>query len=145
MSIINRHLMPVAVHLFFIKDEQLLMLRRHNTGYEDGKLSVVAGHVDSGESIFQAAIREAKEEAGVEIEYSNIEPIGVMHRKSNDERIDFFVVVNSWSGIIKNCEPHKCEELIWVKTDNLPNDVIGYIKKAIINWKNHIWFDIYGW
>lgn len=145
MSIINRHLMPVAVHLFFINDERILMLRRHNTGYEDGKLSVVAGHVDLGESIFQAAIREAKEEAGIEIEYSNIKPIGVMHRKSNDERIDFFVVINKWNGIIKNCEPHKCKELIWINIDNLPNDVIGYIEKAIHNWKNHTWFDIYGW
>ena len=37
---------PVAVHLFFLRDDQILLLRRFNTGYEDGKYSVVAGHLE---------------------------------------------------------------------------------------------------
>jgi 8-oxo-dGTP diphosphatase len=56
---------PVAVHLFFLRDKQILLLRRFKTGYEDGNYSVVAGHVDTGESVTQAAIREANEEVGV--------------------------------------------------------------------------------
>jgi len=55
---------PVAVHLFFLRDEQILLLRRFNTGYEDGNYSVVAGHVDAGETVTQAAIREATEKPG---------------------------------------------------------------------------------
>jgi 8-oxo-dGTP diphosphatase len=56
---------PVAVHLLVLRGDDVLLVRRSNTGYEDGRLSVVAGHVEPGESITQAAIREASEEVGV--------------------------------------------------------------------------------
>ncbi len=36
----------VAVHLFLIRDEQVLLLRRYNTGYADGQHSVIAGHLN---------------------------------------------------------------------------------------------------
>ena len=51
----------------------------------------MARHVDSDEDLKTAMIREAKEEAGIEITPNNINFASVMHRKSDDERIDFFL------------------------------------------------------
>lgn len=59
--------MPVAVHLFLVKDDKILLLRRSNTGYEDEMYSIVAGHIDGDEDAKTAMIREAREEAGIEI------------------------------------------------------------------------------
>ena len=90
-----RNKVPVAVHLFFFQDNKILLLRRFNTGYEDGSYGVVAGHVDAGETVTQAAVREAREEVGVILEPADLQIVHVMNRKSEDERIDFL----SQSGI----------------------------------------------
>ena len=45
---------PVAVHILLRRDDEVLLVRRCNTGYEDGKLSVVAGHVEPGETVTRA-------------------------------------------------------------------------------------------
>ena len=60
-----RFTLIAAVHVFLRRGDQVLLLRRHNTGYMDGSYSVVAGHLDSNEEVVAAAIREAQEEAGI--------------------------------------------------------------------------------
>jgi 8-oxo-dGTP diphosphatase len=137
--------MPVAVHLLLIRGGKILLLRRFNTGYEDGNYSVVAGHLDGNEDVKSAMIREAMEEAGIEIKPSNIQIVGVMHRKSEDERIDFFLVADSWDNEIVNMEAEKCDDLSWFEIDNLPFNIIPYVKRAIENYISGVQFDIYGW
>ncbi len=121
------------------------MLRRYNTGYQDGNYSVVAGHLNGGEPITDAAIREAREEVGIEIQAQDLEVVGVMHRLSDDERIDFFLLASSWSGQVSNEEPHRCDQLIWSDLDELPENVIPYVRRALDNYRSDRWFDSYGW
>src|SRR5689334_20116430 len=114
-----RHL--VAVHLFLIRDGEVLLLRRANTGFADGQYSVVAGHLDGDETVGTAARREAQEEAGITIAPEDIEVVGVMQRRADrpgdDEWIDFFVVARQWAGVVRNMEPQKCDDLSWFPHD----------------------------
>jgi NADH pyrophosphatase NudC (nudix superfamily) len=57
----TRHQNIVAAYLVLKKKNKVLLLKRHNTGYEDGNYSVIAGHVEPGESFRQTIIREAQE------------------------------------------------------------------------------------
>ena len=135
----------VAVHLFFFRDQDILLLRRFNTGYEDGSYSVVAGHVDAGETVTQAAVREANEEVGVILDPAELQIVHVMNRKSEDERIDFFIVVKQWVGEVTNNEPQKCDDLAWAAVDALPDNTIPYVKRAIENYQAGLYYSEFGW
>jgi ADP-ribose pyrophosphatase YjhB (NUDIX family) len=135
----------VAVHLFFLQDDQILLLRRFNTGYEDGNYSVVAGHVDARETVRQAAVREAQEEAGVRLQLEDLEVVQVMNRKSNDERVDFFLRVRAWEGEIRNLEPGKCDHLAWFSLSALPGNLIPYVRAALENYRQGLFYSEFGW
>ena len=134
-----------AVHLFLMRGDEVLLLRRWNTGYEDGNYSVIAGHLDGGEEVVAAAVREAREEAGIELDPAAVDVVGLMHRRSADERVDFFVAVCQWSGDIVNREPDKCDELAWYPLDGLPENVIPYVRRALENYRDGHWFHSFGW
>lgn len=134
-----------AVHVLLIREGRLLLLRRYNTGYEDGKYSVIAGHLDGNETVVAAAVREAREEAGIELDPGQVRVAAVMHRKSTDERIDWFVVASQWAGKVRIREPEKCDEMSWFTLNDLPDSVIPYVRRAIGNILHGQWYDSYGW
>jgi len=136
---------PVTVHLFFFRGDQILLLRRFNTGYADGQYSVPAGHLDGDETVMAAAIREAVEETGLQIEQDDIAFSSVMHRGEGEERVDFFVHVHKWQGEPVNIEPDKCDELRWVRVNELPSNTVPYVRKALQNHANAVRFDEFGW
>jgi ADP-ribose pyrophosphatase YjhB (NUDIX family) len=140
-----RSKITVAVHLFFLRGEKILLIRRFNTGYEDGNYSIVAGHVDAGESVTQAAIREAKEETGVILKPEDLQIVHVMNRKAEEERIDFFATVCHWVGELVNNEPHKCDQLLWVTLDTLPPNLIPYVRQGIENYQAGLFYSEFGW
>lgn len=140
----ERFKMRVAVHLILEQNNKFLLLRRYNTGYEDGNYSVIAGHLNGNETIKEAMRREALEEANIAIDDENLKIVGVMHRKDGDESIDYYLYTNKFSGNIKIMEPNKCDDLSFYKLDNLPTNIIPYIKTALYNYKNNIIFSEYG-
>jgi 8-oxo-dGTP pyrophosphatase MutT (NUDIX family) len=149
---------PVTVHLLFFRENQVLLLRRFNTGFEDGNYSVPAGHLDGGETVRMAAAREAQEEIGIHIDVENVAFASVMHRRSDDtllplsgtsagtsERVDFFLHIKDWDGEPFNAEPEKCDELCWYDLDGLPENTIPYVKRAIQNYIQAVPFEEFGW
>ena len=134
---------PVTVHLFFFRENQILLIRRFNTGFRDGEYSVPAGHLDGDETVMNAAAREAKEEVGVNIEVSDMTFSTVMHRIEDEERVDFFVQAHNWEGEPFNAEPDKCDDVRWVDIHALPANIIPYVKQALSNYLNGIAFDEY--
>jgi 8-oxo-dGTP pyrophosphatase MutT (NUDIX family) len=136
---------PTTVHLFFIRKNTILIARRQATGYRDGEYSVPAGHLDGGETVLSAGIREAREEVGLQLNEPDLKFAGVMHRLEDDERVDFFLRVMRWRGEPFNNEPDKCDDLRWVDMAALPENMVPYVRRAIDNHvRGHV-FDEFGW
>ncbi|HOB94071.1 MAG TPA: NUDIX domain-containing protein [Aquabacterium sp.] len=119
------------VHLVLRRGGQLLLLQRHNTGYEDGNWSLVAGHADGGETLRQATCREAAEEAGLHVDPTDLRLLHVVHRRSTQERLSFFFTADRWQGTPVNREPHKCSALAWFDDEALPPNMVGYVRHAL--------------
>lgn len=133
----KEHIKMVATaHLILKKWNEILFLQRANTGYADGMYSVVAGHADGNESVKEAMMREAREEAGIVVKLEDLRFVLVLHRLDDREQIDFFFEAKEWEGEIINREPHKCSDLSWFPLDNLPANTIPYIAQAIESYRN---------
>jgi 8-oxo-dGTP pyrophosphatase MutT (NUDIX family) len=142
----KRFTLRCAVYLFVFKNDKILLLRRFNTGWMDGKYSLIAGHIDGNETVFEAMIREAFEEARIKIDIRDLEPATVLHRKSTDqEYIDFFFVARKWEGKPVIGEPNKCDDLKWFPLNALPNNLLPHVKQALDNYNNKVPFSVSGW
>lgn len=136
--------MPVAVHLLLVRGDDILLLRRYNTGYEDGNFSVPAGHLDGNETVVEAMIREAREETGIALDPTTVRVVQVMHRFAEEERIDYFLTAGGWSGEISIREPDKCDRLEWFPIDSLPENTVPYVAYGIRYWHECVSFSTFG-
>ena len=68
-----------------------------------------------------------------------------MHLKEDDEYVSFFLHASRYSGEVVNMEPHKCDDLCWFDIDDLPPNTIPYVRRAIQNYRDGVWFDSLGW
>jgi ADP-ribose pyrophosphatase YjhB (NUDIX family) len=142
----ERFTLRAAVYLILIKDGKTLLSRRYNTGWMDGKYSLVAGHLDGNETVFDTMIREAFEEAGIKIEKIDLKPVKVLHRNSGDqEYMDFFFLAEKWEGEPTIKEPDKCDDMSWFPINDLPENILPYVKNVIENYKDGIAFIESGW
>src|SRR6266540_5253109 len=94
----ERHRVIVDVHLFLLNGDRVLLGRRINTGYGDNAYHPPAGHLEDGESVVAALVREAKEEIGVTIAPQDVHLAHVMHNSSGGGRMALFFEVRRWEG-----------------------------------------------
>ena len=133
------------VYLILERGEQVLLLRRFQTGYEDGKYGLIAGHLEAGESFAAGMVREAREEAGIDILEADLALVHVSHRNLSDGRAGIFFGCTCWTGTLHNAEPNKCDDLSWFNYEHLPENTIPYIRRALELARGGIAYSEDGW
>ena len=135
-----------AIYLIIKNDDgKILLQRRQGTKLWPGFLALPAGHVDEGENVYDAAIREAREELSITITKQDIIDSFVVNRrnKSLPPYFDVYFEISSYQGEIKINEPEKCSELKWCDINDLPEDMIDFEIDAIRNRQNNILFSTF--
>ncbi|MDR2924445.1 MAG: NUDIX domain-containing protein [Azoarcus sp.] len=122
---------PTGVHVLCEREGRVLLLRRAGTGFFDGLYSLPGGHIEQGESVFQAAVRELEEETGLRASPADLGWLGIIHRHSDTNRIDFFLRARNWQGEPILREPDKCSGMGWFARDGLPPEIVPYVKAAL--------------
>jgi 8-oxo-dGTP diphosphatase len=140
----------IAVFVLLRKADKAAFLLRQNTGWMDGYYDIIAGKVELGETYLQAAVREAKEEAGVDIQAADLKHLLTVHRNSDSNMIwvDVVFEIQKWQGEPYNAESQKHKSLEWLDLNDLPANVappgrfrLDQIKAgnayAEYGWENH--------
>lgn len=122
---------PTGVHIVCEREGRVLLMRRARTGFFDGLFSLPGGHVEPGESVRAAAVRELREETGLAVDAADLQFCGVVHRLSDTNRIDFFMRATQWQGEACIRESNKCDALDWFGLAALPAALVPYVRDAL--------------
>ena len=122
---------PTGVHVLLWREGRVLLMRRAGTGFFDGLYSLPGGHLEEGESIPMTAAREMAEELDIRLDPTALRTLGVVHRRSDTNRIDFFVEARAWTGEPRIAEPDKCDALHWCAPEALPEAMVPYVRTAL--------------
>ena len=133
-----RFVVVPAAYVFCLREgesgPEVLLQLRQNTGYMDDHWAAgAAGHVEKGETAYDAARREACEELGlddIELDFQ-FTMQRTQHAEPIDERVDFFFTSRSWSGEPRIVEPEKCADLRWWPLSDLPDPVVPHERLAL--------------
>jgi 8-oxo-dGTP diphosphatase len=126
-----------ASYVVLRRGGQVLLQLRSGTGYRDGHWAcAAAGHVEAGESVLEAAAREAREEVGVRIEPADLVPLCAMHRTRGNgrplvERADFFFTCTRFEGEPRRLEEHKSADLRWFDLGALPDPMVPHERRVL--------------
>lgn len=142
----DRHL--VDVHVILASQASVLLTQRrdHNSDF-DGLWHLPSGKLDAGESLVDAAVREAEEEVGVLIDPDQLRHVHTLHVNGSgpEPRLGVFFEARHWIGNPVNCEPEKCSAVRWFSLDDLPANLIAYPAAGINAYLNGQAFGTLGW
>ncbi len=119
----------VGVYIFNEKGALLLGLRKG--AHAPDTWCPPGGHLEIGEQPEETAIRETREEAGIEIK--NIREIGFTNDIYSVEKHYVTLQLSAVyaSGEVQVMEPDKCKEWKWFDLDHLPNPLMLSVSNAI--------------
>lgn len=129
--------------------KQVLLQRRRNTGFADGLWDFsFSGHAEHGESMTETAVREGKEELGLEIPRESLKFLAIVHKRERDNDITYiniYFTCEHFYGEPYIAEPFKCSQLAWFDIENLPVDLIDDRRKVFETVSGGGAYIEYGW
>jgi len=107
--------------------EKILMVRNK----DNGRWSLPGGAVEAGESLESAAIREAKEETGLDIKVFGIVALNEAYLEKQQEHALFFTFkAEIIGGMEEISRPEEITEIKWIDVDQ-SDELMPYYKEGL--------------
>ena len=119
----------LAVFMILRNDKnEILLQQRSGTAYLNGYWDLPSGHVEHGEALRDAAVRELLEEVGVTARPEDLELVNIDQYFLDQDYVNFTFAVTSWRGTPSICEPDKCSDLNWFDPHTLPEKCVNVVR-----------------
>jgi len=121
----------VGVGIVIRRKSEILLVRRKNV-HGDGTWSTPGGHLDPGEALEECAVREAREETGVEV--GSVRFLAITNDVFGEEGLHYLTV---WmegehvSGTVSVAEEREVSEVAWYPAHSLPVDLFLPLQNLI--------------
>ena len=137
-----RDLFPVVVHtLLWRRGAVCAVAALPDTGYLDGWYALPGGHLQRGEGIVECAVREIREETGIDVDASQLRAAAVMPYLSGEHQgIDFIMLCDDFTGEPTLAEPHLADAIGFWRADALPHNTVPYLRPALELAASRDWF-----
>ena len=112
------------VTLCFLVRENEICLAMKKRGFGTGKWNGMGGKVDAGETVSEAAVRELREESGVEAKIEDLEKVAAIQFIFPESKADWTQEVHVFFIRQWENEPIETEEMSpkWFAIENIPYD-----------------------
>ena len=140
----QRALFKIGCEIFVIDDGRLLLGKRKNC-FGAGAWGLPGGHLEYGERLVDAAVREIKEELGGDIQPSDLRLASITDGTPTPGNSNHYIHTTfellSPPFTPKNMEPERCEEWRYFHLDALPQKIFIGHQPIIQNYQNHRLYD----
>lgn len=127
--------LPAYVAIMLIENDQIFLLKRHNTDWGCNLWSIPGGLLEEHETLMDATVREAHEEMGVVIDPTSLELVHVIDVQKSPTNtkiiLGFYFLAKKWSGTPTNNEPHRHSDGAWFPLNALPENITDHALLAI--------------
>ena len=120
----DKNLLHNEVAVFIINDKKQVLLQKRsaNKRFHPNKWALCAGHVDAGESLESAALREIKEEVGIDLSTNDLKPFAerkLAIRDSNSHITYFYYTKSNLNESDFIIQKEELSEVKWFDIDNV--------------------------
>jgi 8-oxo-dGTP diphosphatase len=124
MTSTHGQMAKVGVGVMILKNGKVLLGRRKGS-HGAGELGGIGGHLEYGETLEQAIMREIEEECGITVKNVRLLCITDLLTYMPKHYIDVGFVADWAGGEPEIREPHKLESWGWYEMDGVPNDLFA--------------------
>lgn len=113
-------------------ETEVLLQLRQNTGYMDGNYDFAcSGHLEKGETLEEAVVREAKEEINITLTPDEVKLVLTAYDAKEAYAKFVFLPTVEIKATPKIMEPDKCGDLRWFNTKALPENIRPFVRDVV--------------